>query len=443
MHQNKPQHSEKMKRPLFLFFIFYSLSSPVGAQPRYDMKTINRENLNRGVVAIRIGEKVIVSWRLLTSDTASEPFDVYRDGQKMNKTPLTKGGTFFVDEQPSKKDAVYEVRGGVKNGKYKLFADAPEGYLPVKIQKPAGGVTPDGETYTYSANDASVADVDGDGQYEILLKWEPSNAHDNAHDGFTGPTIFDCYKIVNSKLLWRVDMGINIRSGAHYVPFIFYDLDGDGRAELIVRTSDGTRDGVGKVIGDGKADYRHRAPADAQNPSPEREWGRYNRHGRPMTGRILTGNEYITVFNGLTGEAMDTKPYIPERGNLSDWGDNYANRSDRMLAAVGYLDGKHASALFCRGYYTRTVIAAWDWDGKQLKQHWVFDTNDEGTGKDGKPQSSYAGQGNHNLRVADVDGDGCDEIIYGSMAVDNDGKGLYNTGMGHGDAIDNIWFDGC
>ncbi len=432
-------------RLLFLSFIIYPLSITT-AQPRYDMKTINREKLNRGVVAIRSGEKVVISWRTLTSDAVGEAFDVYRDGKKLNKEPLSKGGTFFVDEQPSAKDAVYEVRGGGKNGRYTLFADAPDGYLPVKIQKPADGVTPDGETYTYLANDASVADVDGDGQYEILLKWDPSNAHDNAHDGFTGPTIFDCYKIVNaksedSKLLWRIDMGINIRSGAHYVPFIFYDLDGDGRAEMIVRTSDGTRDGVGKVIGDSLADYRHRAPADAQNPSPEREWGKYNKSGRPMTGRILTGNEYITVFNGLTGEAMDTKPYIPERGDLSAWGDNYANRSDRMLAAVGYLDGKHASAIFCRGYYTRTVIAAWDWDGKELKQHWVFDTNDEGTGKDGKPQGSYAGQGNHNLRVADVDGDGCDEITYGSMAVDNDGQGLYNTGMGHGDAIHLMAFD--
>ena len=432
-------------RLLFLSFIIYPLSITT-AQPRYDMKTINREKLNRGVVAIRSGEKVVISWRTLTSDAVGEAFDVYRDGKKLNKEPLSKGGTFFVDEQPSAKDAVYEVRGGGKNGRYTLFADAPDGYLPVKIQKPADGVTPDGETYTYLANDASVADVDGDGQYEILLKWDPSNAHDNAHDGFTGPTIFDCYKIVNaksedSKLLWRIDMGINIRSGAHYVPFIFYDLDGDGRAEMIVRTSDGTRDGVGKVIGDSLADYRHRAPADAQNPSPEREWGKYNKPGRPMTGRILTGNEYITVFNGLTGEAMDTKPYIPERGDLSAWGDNYANRSDRMLAGVGYLDGKHASAIFSRGYYTRTVIAAWDWDGKQLKQHWVFDTNDEGIGKDGKPQSSYAGQGNHNLRVADVDGDGCDEITYGSMAVDNDGRGLYNTVMGHGDAIHLMAFD--
>ena len=183
-----------MKRILFFIFYYLFLISSTIAQPRYDMKTINREKLNRGVVAIRSGEKVVVSWRTLTSDSIGEAFDVYRDGKKLNKEPLTNGGTLFVDEQPSAKDAVYEVRGGGKDGKYTLLADAPDGYLPVKIQKPADGVTPDGETYTYSANDASVADVDGDGQYEILLKWDPSNAHDNAHDGFTGPTIFDCYK---------------------------------------------------------------------------------------------------------------------------------------------------------------------------------------------------------------------------------------------------------
>ena len=431
-----------MKRTL-LSLIFVSCLFPVAsqAQPCYDRVKMNLERLNRGVVAIRSGEKVVVSWRTLSTDAVGEPFDVYRDGQKLNSQPLCQGGTFFVDETWSHTDAVYEVRGGGNNGTFTLRSDAPDGYIPVSLQKPEGGTTPDGRTYEYTANDASVADVDGDGEYEILLKWDPTNAHDNAHDGYTGPTIFDCYKMFNGQLLWRINLGINIRSGAHYVPFIFYDLDGDGQAEFIVRTSDGTRDGVGKVIGDSLADYRHQALADAKNPTPEHEWGKYNKQGRPMTGRILTGNEYITVFNGLTGAAMDTKPYIPERGNLSDWGDNYANRSDRFLAGVGYLDGWRASAFFSRGYYTRTVLAAWDWDGKELKPHWVFDTNADGLGKDGKPLSNYAGQGNHNLRVADVDGDGCDEIIYGSMAVDHDGQGLYTTGMGHGDAIHLMAFD--
>ena len=369
-------------------------------QPRYRMESINREQLNRGVVAVRDNGCVVISWRTLTSDKKGEPFDIYRNGKKLNAKKLTAGGTFFIDEKPIvNENVVYEVRGGGKDGTYTLLADAPEGYLPIKLQKPDGGTTPDGRPFTYTANDASVADVDGDGQYEIILK-----------------------------------MGINIRSGAHYVPFIVYDLDGDGRAEFIVRTADGTRDSKGNVIGDAQADYRHKGSEESPAPSPQQEWGKYNQKGRPMTGRILTGPDYITVFNGLTGEAMDTKPYVPQRGTPKDWGDDYANRSDRMLAAVGYLDGQHASAIFCRGYYTRSVIAAWDWDGKELKQHWVFDTNE--------PQwNSYAGQGNHNLRVADVDGDGCDEITYGSMAIDHDGTGLYNTGFGHGDAIHLTAFD--
>ena len=414
------------------------------AQPRYDMEKICRERLDRGVVAIRDHQKVIVSWRLLKTDDPNQTFDVYRNGQKLSASKT--GGTFYVDESPLSGDVVYEVRGGSKNGSYTLKADAPEGYIPIPIEKPADGVTPSGQPYFYIANDASVGDVDGDGQYEIILKWDPSNAHDNAHDGFTGPTLFDCYRL-DGKRLWRIDMGRNIRSGAHYVPFMVYDFDGDGKAELMVRTSDGTTDGLGNVIGDATADYRHgvmeaqaRQAEGQMSPQEERpfnrreEWARYNNGKRPMTGRILTGNEYITVFDGLTGRALDTKPYIPERGNLNDWGDEYANRSDRFLAGVAYLDGIHASGIFCRGYYTRSVIAAWDWDGHELKTHWVFDTNDT-------EWTSYAGQGNHNLRVADVDGDGCDEITYGSMAIDHDGRGLYNTGMGHGDALHLMVFD--
>ena len=419
-----------MKRKLILTGILSGMLTAV-AQPNYNMQQIKREHLNRGVVAIRNGQQVIISWRTLTSDAIGQPFDIYRNGEKLNREPLAKGGTFFIDDRSATEGdacqsksplptATYEVRGGGIDGRYVLNSDAPDGYLSIPLQKPDDGETPDGRKYRYSANDASVADVDGDGQYEIILKWEPSNAHDNAHDGYTGPTLFDCYKIrsqesgVRSQLLWRIDLGINIRSGAHYTPFIVYDLDGDGKAEMMVRTSDGTTDSKGKVIGDPEADYRHKGP--------------------DKIGRILTGNEYITVFNGLTGEAMDTKPYIPERGDLRGWGDEKANRSDRMLAAVGYLDGIHASAIFCRGYYTRSVLVAWDWDGHQLKARWTFDTNN--------PEwASYAGQGNHNLRVADVDGDGCDEITYGSMAVDHDGRGLYNTGMGHGDAIHLMAFD--
>ena len=424
------------------------------AQPNYDLEKMSREQLNRGVVAVKTDDgKVAVSWRTLESDRKGEPFDIIRysaadrqqggGGTKLNAQPLTTGGTFFVDEQPLQGDAVYEVRGGGLNGTFTLRQDAPVGYLPIPIEKPEGGTTPDGRGYTYSANDASVGDVDGDGQYEIFLKWEPSNAHDNAHDGFTGPVYIDCYRLSGERL-WRINLGRNIRAGAHYTQFMVYDFDGDGRAEMMVKTGDGTTDSQGRVIGDAQADWRHGVTAAQQNdPAKEgdwqrrEEWARYNRGRRAMTGRILTGPEYLSVFDGLTGRVLDTKPYVPERGELKDWGDEYANRSDRYLAAVAYLgnevtrDGKTvrlASGVFCRGYYTRSVIAAWDWDGKELRSRWIFDTNE--------PQwRSYAGQGNHNLRVCDVDGDGFDEITYGAMCVDHNGTGLYNTGFGHGDAM--------
>ena len=449
-----------MKQLLLTTCLALTMAGQATAQANYDFTKLQREQLNRGVVAVKTADqKVVVSWRTLTSDAKGEPFDVYRDGVKLNNAPLTTGGTFFVDERPVDGNVTYEVRGGGKDGTFTLRADAPQGYLPIPLQKPEGGVTPDGRKYTYSANDVSVGDVDGDGQYELFLKWDPSNAADNSRAGFTGPVLIDCYRLDGTRL-WRIDLGKNIRAGAHYTQFMVYDFDGDGRAELMVKTADGTRDGLGQIIGDSLADWRRGAKealADfeknreriekeqAEMEKMRQEWEQARREGRRpnrqqmnrrpnrgggdnKVGRIMDGPEYLSVFDGLTGRVLDTKPYIPERGEMRAWGDDHANRSDRFLAAVAYLDGIHASGIFCRGYYTRTVIAAWDWDGHELKNRWTFDTN--------QPQwASYAGQGNHNLRVADVDGDGCDEITYGAMAVNNDGTGLYNTGMGHGDAM--------
>lgn len=394
-----------MKRGTLFLLGAAGLTVLSNAQGKYDMKNIRLENLGRGVVAVRENPKeVTVSWRLLKDDPKNETFDIYRDGKKLNKKPLS-GATFFKDNLPSGKTAEYVVKPtkGKTAGSFTVKGDAPEGYLNIPIDKPELGVDIFGKEYYYSANDASLGDVDGDGEYEIILKWDPSNAHDNAHNGFTGPVIFDCYKLDGTKL-WRIDLGRNIRAGAHYTQFMVYDLDGDGKSEIVMKTGDGSIDGTGRVIGDPKADWRN------------------------IQGRIVSGPEYLTVFNGETGAAMSTIDYIPERGNLKDWGDSYANRSDRFLACIAYLDGIHPSVVMARGYYTRTVLAAFDWDGKELKSRWVFDSNDPGN-------KAYAGQGNHNLRVADVDGDGCDEIIYGQMTVDNNGKGLYSTGMYHGDAI--------
>lgn len=378
---------------------------PVVAQARYDISRLSMETLGRGVAAVREKpDKVNISWRYLPSDPESQAFDIYRDGKKINTQPVT-GATFYTDHYNGSKDASYEVRpkNGNLSGSFTLKASAPEGYIEIPLDTPDLGVDIHGKEYFYNANDASVGDVDGDGEYEIILKWDPTNSHDNAHDGFTGPTYLDCYKLDGEKL-WRIDLGENIRSGAHYIPFMVYDLDGDGCAEVVCKTADGTLDGTGRIIGDRRADWRN------------------------MKGRVIAGPEYLTVFNGKTGEAMHTIDYQPERGQLKDWGDSYANRSERYLAAIAYLDGMHPSVVMCRGYYAKSAMAAYDWDGSQLKLRWIFDSTAPGN-------EAYGGQGNHNLRIADVDSDGCDEIIYGQMTIDHDGNGLYSTGMYHGDAI--------
>ncbi len=394
-----------------LFFSFCLIAVSSIAQPNYDFSKLKRERLGRGVIAIRENPSTVaISWRYLSSDPMNESFDIYRNGEQINKHPL-KDATFFQDTYAGTEPVLYTVkaREGKTESSYRLPANAPSGYLNIPLNRPEGGTTPAGQKYFYAPNDASIGDVDGDGEYEIILKWDPSNAHDNGHDGYTGPVMLDCYRL-DGRQLWRIHLGKNVRAGAHYTQFMVYDLDGDGKAEVVMKTADGTVDGTGKVIGDVQADYRSEQ------------------------GRILTGPEYLTVFNGLTGEAMQTIDYVPERGEVRGWGDTRGNRCDRFLACIAYLDGIHPSVVMCRGYYTRTVLAAFDWDGKELKQRWVFDSTHPGCWE-------YAGQGNHNLRVGDVDGDGCDEIIYGSCTIDHTGKGLYSTKRGHGDAIHLTHFD--
>ena len=381
------------------------------------------EKLSRGLIGIPTEEGMYFSWRMTLEDAAGLQFDLYRSSGggaevKLNKEPIDRTSDFLdrtvdytVDNRWTLKATTGEVATWTR-----LKGEKRNPYLSIPVCKPEDGEIA-GESFTYTANDCSVGDLDGDGEYEIILKWSSSNSKRPPQRGFTGNTYLDAYKM-DGRRLWRIDLGPNVRSGAATTNFLVFDFDGDGKAEVVMKTSDGTKDGKGKIIGDAKADYREPGITDG------------NSHGNTPRnqGRILTGNEYLTVFNGLTGEAMKTIDYVPARGKLTDWGDNRANRSDRFLACVAYLDGVHPSVVMCRGYYTRTVLAAFDWDGKNLKQHWVFDSNNPGCG-------DYAGQGNHNLRVGDVDGDGCDEIMYGSCAIDHDGKGLYSTRMGHGDAM--------
>ena len=437
--------------------------APLCAQTRYDYTHLQTERLDRGVVAFRNApDSVVVTWRYLPTDPADVQFSILRNGRPIvlmdKNTP-----THFCDYLPAGQTATYEVRAMTErrpakqlpanSGQWTVPADAPIGYLNLPLNRPADLQGEGNRPVTYSANDATAADLDGDGQMEIILKWDPSNSKDNSQSGITSPAIIDAYKL-DGRHLWRINLGRNIRSGAHYTQFLVADFDGDGCAELICKTSDGTTDGKGRVLGSAEADYRvvpnttayqangnpgeqFRGPGWPNNMDPKARRG----------GFIQGGNEWLTVFSGRTGQAICTTDYVPAQGELTGWGDNYANRSERYLAATAYLDGQHLSAIFCRGYYTRTALAAYDFDGQQLRLRWLFDTNgslpqgattptDPATPqKNGMPLSAFAGQGNHNLRVADVDGDGRDEITYGSMAVDDDGIGLYNTRFGHGDAM--------
>jgi len=371
------------------------------------------ENLGRALVAVRTSDsQVYIGWRLFKQDPKGIGFNLYRDGVLLNDSPIVNSTNFIDTTQVNGLYSLEIASDPTLFQSAKVVAKTQvwdQHYLEIPIQRPEGGVTPDGVRYTYSANDASVGDLDGDGQYEIVLKWAPSNAKDNSHNGYTGNVLLDAYSLSGERK-WRIDLGVNIRAGAHYTQFVVYDLDGDGKAEVACKTADGTIDGVGNILGDPTADYRN------------------------TDGRIIEGPEYLSVFDGQTGALRSTVAYVPKRGAVGSWGDNYGNRSDRFLAAAAYLDGKHPSLIMCRGYYTRSVIVAWDLVNGELKQRWVFDS-------DTPANKAYAGQGNHSLSIADVDQDSKQEIIYGSMTIDDDGQGLYTTGLGHGDALHVSDFD--
>jgi rhamnogalacturonan endolyase len=461
------------------------------------------ENLGRGVVAIHEPDgRVFVSWRLLATDPEGVAFNLYRKsdplpgrggppggggrgrggpnaaqapgtpgapaaqapegagagagrGQgrggnsdapvKLNAAPLT-AGTWFADETANLATrTAYFVRAivnGVEqepSAPFVMGAGAkPLPYLSVPLQPPEGA----------SVNDGSAADLDGDGEYDLVVKLE-QRPRDNSQGGPTGSTFLQGYKLAltdaggfTSRLLWTINLGRNIREGAHYTQFQVFYLDGDGRAEVVCKTADGTIDGKGKVIGDPKADWVQPEGATAKIMAAGRGQTTKTERSENLAGHILSGPEYLTVFDGLSGAALSTVDYLPGRVDgttaldaqkLNDvWGDARGNRSDRYLACTAYLDGVHPSVVMCRGYYTRTTLAAWDWRDGKLTLRWFFDSDKLGAAD---RSNKFRGQGNHNLCVADVDGDGKDEIVYGAMVVDDNGTPLYSTGWGHGDAM--------
>ncbi len=418
------------------------------------------EKLDRGLVALpaNSGSGNFVSWRFLGTDDTNTRFDLVRNGTTIATDLEVSNYKDDSGNSSSEYQVVTKVNGEAVNTSDPVKAWG-EVYKKLKLDRPAKGA----QGGTYSPNDCSVGDVDGDGEFEIFVKWDPSNSQDNSNGGKTDNVYIDCYKLDGTKL-WSIDLGVNIRAGAHYTQFQVYDFDGDGKAELMCKTAPGSKDGKGNYVNQVATDEKIKA---ANNEKDH----------RTSAGRINSGHEYLTVFNGETGEAIHTIAYYPnrnakaelseaagsfnwdDRSGKSDKGD-YGNRGERYLAATAYLDGPdhNPSGIFCRGYYTFAYIWAVDFDGQQLKTRWLHGSDSRTTYKwmipdEDNPQrltsktlkgnictsglkryTMYA-NGNHNMSIADVDGDGKDEIIWGSAALDDDGKMLYAVGFGHGDAI--------
>ena len=447
--------NKKIKTSLFTLAL-----AVCSANAQWVTPTSQMEKLDRGVVAFK-GKtgKNFISWRLLGTDDKNVTFNVLRDGQ------VIKSGisdvTYYQDNLTySHQYQVQTVLNGQVIETSPAVTSTTSYFHSIKLDRPASGKTPAGEAYSYRPNDCSVGDVDGDGQYELIVKWDPTNSKDNSQSGYTGNVYLDCYKLDGRKL-WRVDLGKNIRAGAHYTQFLVYDFDGDGKAEMICKTAPGCIDGAGKYVSEAADDDK------IKSVNNTKDW-RYT-SGKNV-GKISGGQEWLTVFNGETGKAVNTIYYNPNRngglggetGWTKNWDDRsgktdtgYGNRGERYLATVAYLDGqdKNPSAVMCRGYYTYAYMWAVDFDGQKLKTKWlhasesknkVVVTDADGnkttqtytanTGNSGKSCTLYA-NGNHNLSCADVDGDGKDEILYGSATIDDDGSLLYAVGWGHGDAM--------
>ena len=414
-----------------------------------NVHTRQMEKLDRGLIAIKTDGGVYLSWRLFDSEDnifgsadKNVSFNVYRDGKKISEV-ATK--TNYVDSTVGTNYSVAPVINGVEGEKCNAVTVYNNSYFDIPLLKPDDETIydPSGNelaTYSFSPADCSTGDVDGDGEYEIIVKWT-SSEHDVGSPGdpaYSGTVHLAAYKLDGTKL-WKNDiaLGKNVYSSAHTVQFLVYDFDGDGKSEVMCQTSLGSKDGQGKYVSNAaQTDEEIKAITDEENSTAD-----YRGYGR-----ITKGKEFLTVFNGETGVAMDTINLPTTRGseNGVDYGDDFGNRSNRFVSDIAYLDGEKPYAIYLRGYYfgrngkQRTSIAGISWDGTALSPTYRFDTQKGQKGYyDGAYQ--YVGNGNHNCTVADVDNDGKDEFITGALCMevndDNELRPKWCTYLQHGDAL--------
>lgn len=376
------------------------------------------EFLTRGTVAIKVEDGIFLSWRLLGTEPADTTFDIYKNGELILSD---YSNTNYTDTNGLPSDVYQVVIKGADISKEKKTTVMGKDYTDIPISRPIPDVIGNplaGSDYTYSANDATVADLDGDGEYEFVLKWDPTNSQDNYFSGYTGNVYLDAYEM-DGTLMWRIDMGVNIRAGAHYTQFIAYDFDCDGKAEVAIRTAPGSKDSSGRYVTEAGVNI-----TEADNTKDYRN----------SDGRITTAPDYLTMFNGETGEAIQTVDYYVQRGSLgssSGWGGGTVDNgsySERYLAGVAYLDGVKPSLIMCRGYYYRSTVGAYNWDGENFELTWMRDDKT-------KSADTLYGKGAHSLSVSDVDNDGRDEIVYGAAVINDNGEMLYETELQHGDAL--------